>query len=100
MTTPQEQLVELARRSQEAAASALHTWTENIQKLAGGLAGGQSNLPTLSEIVDRVFDFAEQMLANQRELAKRLLAATGQATESSAEQVPSAASNAGGAAKD
>ncbi|MQA14382.1 MAG: hypothetical protein GEV09_09460 [Pseudonocardiaceae bacterium] len=80
MTTPQEQFTDAARRGQDAMTTALQGWADNMQKLAGTVPVGQAKLPRTDEVVDNMFDFAEQMLATQREFTKSLLAATTPAT--------------------
>lgn len=74
MTTAQDQFAETARRGQEVVTNALHTWTENVQKMVGGLPTREPKLPNPTEIVDYFFDFTEQVLATQREFAKSVLA--------------------------
>jgi hypothetical protein len=43
--------------------------------MIGGGASVQSGLPGPQQVLDNVFDFAEQLLASQREFAKHVLAA-------------------------
>lgn len=74
MTTPQEQYTDVARRGQEVMAAAVQTWAENMQKLVGTMPGGGVGVPNAEAVVDNVFNFAEQMLHNQREFTKSLLA--------------------------
>lgn len=80
MTTPQEQFTDVVRRGQEAVTVAMHTWAENVQRLAGAAPLDAAKVPSAEEVVDNVFDFAEQMLSTQREFAKSLLGATHSAT--------------------
>jgi len=75
MTTLQDQFTQVARQGQEAITSAMRTWTENFQSMIGGGNPAQSGLPSLQQVVDNVFDFAEQLLASQREFTTHLLAA-------------------------
>jgi hypothetical protein len=91
MTTPQNQFTDATKRGQEAITTAMRTWAENVQALMAGAAGGQSGLPNPQQIVDKVFDFAEQVLATQRELTKTLLSAGAQATEAATSQAREAA---------
>lgn len=81
MTAPQDQFTDVARRSQEAITTAMQTWNENVQRMIAGGASDQSPTPSPEQIVDNVFDFAEQLLASQREFAKRVLAAGTTATD-------------------
>lgn len=80
MTTPQEQFTDLTRRGQEAVTVAMQTWAENMQRLAGTVPIDTATVPSAEEVVDNVFNFAEQMLSTQREFTKSLLAATNSAT--------------------
>lgn len=75
MTTPQEQFTDVARRGQEAVSTAMQTWADNMQKLAGTFPAGDASVPNVDAVVDNYFTFAEQMLRNQRDLTKSLLAA-------------------------
>ena len=86
MTTPTDQFVDIANRSQEAVTTAVRTWADTVQSFASKLTAGQSQLADLSSVVDQYFDFAEKVLANQRELAEQWAAATLKATEAVTEQ--------------
>ena len=44
MTTPTDQFVDIANRSQEAVATAVHNWADTVQSFASKLAAGQSQL--------------------------------------------------------
>lgn len=81
MTAPQDQFSQVARQGQEAITAAMQTWTESFQSLVGGGAPAASGLPTPQQVVDNVFDFAEQLLASQREFVKQVLAAGMEANE-------------------
>jgi methyl-accepting chemotaxis protein len=86
MTAPTDQFVDIANRSQEAVTSAVRTWADTVQSFAGRLTSGQSQLPDLQGVVDQYFDFAEKVLANQRQFAQQWASATSKATESVTEQ--------------
>ena len=86
MTAPTDQFVDIANRSQEAVTTAVHTWAETMQSFASTLSSGESQLPNLTGVVDQYFDFAEKLLANQREFAKQWASATAKAAEAVAEQ--------------
>jgi len=79
-TTPQNQFTDVARRGQEAVTVAMQTWAENVQRLAGAVPVDAVKVPSAEEVVDNVFDFAEQMLSTQREFTKSLLGAANSAT--------------------
>ena len=90
MTAPTEQILDLTRRGQEAVATAVRTWADTVQGVAGSFAGGPDKLPDLRAFVDssvdQAFDVAEKVLAAQRQLAHTVLAASAQATEALSEQ--------------
>ncbi len=74
MTTPQDQFTQVARQGQDAVAKAMRTWTESVQSMVGSGTSAQSGLPSPQQVLDNVFDFAEQLLASQRAFATRVLA--------------------------
>ena len=80
MATPTDQFVDIANRSQEAVTTAVRTWADTMQSFASKLIAGQSQLADLSSVVDQYFDFAEKILANQRELAQQWTSATAKAS--------------------
>jgi len=86
MTTPTDQFVDIANRSQEAVATAVHNWADTVQSFASKLTAGQSQLPDPHTVVDQYFDFAEKVLASQREFAQQWASATLKATEAVTEQ--------------
>jgi hypothetical protein len=87
MTTPTDQFVDIANRSQEAVTTAVHDWADTVQSLASKVTAGQSQLPNLHSVVDQYFDFAEKVLTSQREYAQQWASATVKATEAVSEQV-------------
>jgi len=87
MTTPTDQFVDIANRSQEAVTTAVHDWAETVQSLASTVTAGQSQLPNLHSVVDQYFDFADKVLTSQREFAQQWASATVKATEAVSEQV-------------
>ena len=81
MTSPQEQLTELTRRTQE---NFKHLWEQGSQRsseLLKGVAGRShpaAAAPANAEdVLDAVFDFAENLIAQQRAFAKQMLRAAG-----------------------
>ena len=75
--TPQDQYLEAVRQGQDIFVKAMEGWSENVEKmLSRASSGGQAPAP--EEVIDDVFGFAEQLLAAQRDFAKRLLRATAQ----------------------
>jgi len=86
MTAPTDQFVEIANRSQEAVTTAVRTWADTVQSFTSKVTAGQGQLPDLAGVVDQYFDFAEKVLANQRELAQQWASATVKASEAVTEQ--------------
>ena len=76
----QAQVLDGIRKSQEAVIEGMRTWAETVQQLVPGTAQSAlprgSQLPSATEVVDSVFDFAAQLLNAQRELAHSVLGAT------------------------
>jgi hypothetical protein len=86
MTAPTDQFVDIANRSQEAVTTAVRTWAETVQSFATQLTSGQAQVPDLQGVVGQYFDFAEKVLANQREFAQQWASATAKASEAVTEQ--------------
>ena len=95
----QAQVLDGIRKSQEAVIDGMRTWAETVQQLVPGTAQGtlprNSQLPSATEVVDSVFDFAAQLLNAQRELAHSILGVTTAVGERVQEETEKAA----GAAK-
>lgn len=92
MTASTDQFVDIAKRSSDAVTDSLRTWTETVQGFAGQFTGGgRPQLPDTGAAVDRVFDFAEQVLSHQRDLAKTVAGASSRAVETMTDQVAKAA---------
>lgn len=81
----QDQALDAVRKTQDAVIEAVTAWTEAANKLTAQLpdfAKGAEvpsfakQFPTAAEVIDSNFDFAEQLLANQRDFAQRIVAAT------------------------
>jgi hypothetical protein len=90
MTAPTDQFVDIAKRSQEAVTTAVRTWADSLQSLAGNLTAGQAQLPDPQTVVDGYFDFAEKVLATQRRFASEFVSASVKAGETVQEQVSKA----------
>ena len=86
MTAATDQFVDFANRSQEAVNTAVRTWSDSVQSFAGRLTSGQPQLPDLNDVVEQYFDFAEKVLAKQRELAQQWASATVKASSAVTEQ--------------
>jgi hypothetical protein len=94
MTSSQEQLSELTRRTQENFKNLWQQWSEKSSELLKGMASRTHAAPTAGgnaeEVLDAVFDFAEHLIAQQRVFAKQMLAAAAKAQQPAA-QAPAAA---------
>jgi len=86
MTAPTDQFVDIAKRSQEAVNTAVRSWADSVQNFAGHLGTGQGQLPNPQSVIDTYFDFAEKVLANQREFAQQWASAAAKASSAVTEQ--------------
>ena len=68
----QDHFTTLTSQSQDAMTGALRTWAESMQGMFG-VPGTPA--PDLITFVDITFDFAEKVLATQREITKAILRA-------------------------
>jgi hypothetical protein len=81
-TSAQEQYLDAVREGQEAWANAVRAWSESVQRLWGDPSSTTTReAPTAEQVIDNVFGFAEELLAAQRDFAKRLVQATAPAAD-------------------
>jgi hypothetical protein len=73
MSSPSEQYAESLKKSQQAVLDAIETWTKSAQSAFSATSLGQAGQKA-DQVIDQVFDFAEQMLAMQRQFAKNMAA--------------------------
>lgn len=97
MIPSQETMTDAARRGQEAIASAWQVWADSVQRF---VPGPDTKVRGAVEVVDNMFDFAEQMLLIQRKFTKSLLAASTSAATRAAFAAQDAAMDAKDTAKD
>ena len=93
----QAQVLDGIRKSQEAVIDGMRSWAETVQQLVPGGAQavpGASQLPSPTEVVDSVFDFAAQLLNAQREWAHSVLGASTAISERVQEETEKAADTA------
>jgi len=95
MTNPQDQFGELTRRTQENFKHLWEQWTQRSNELLKGVGrsrsvGGPPGNP--EQVLDAVFDFAENLIAQQRAFAKQMLRAASQGQQTVADVPDSAAS--------
>jgi hypothetical protein len=86
---PQEQFAELTRRTQENFRHLWEQWSQRSNELLKGIGGrprAEDAAPgTPEEVLDAVFDFAENLIAQQRAFAKQMLRAASKGQQSSAD---------------
>jgi hypothetical protein len=79
MTGPQEQFAELTRRTQENFKHLWEQWSQRsneLMKSVGSRSRPAGDTPgNPEEVLDAVFDFAENLIAQQRNFAKQMLRA-------------------------
>jgi hypothetical protein len=80
MSSPQEQFAESLRTGQEAAMQAVQSWTKSAESAFGSSPEAPGQFDP-NEVIDQVFNFAEQMLEAQREYAKTLAATAASVAE-------------------
>jgi hypothetical protein len=81
-TSAQEQYLDAVREGQEAWANAVRAWSDSVQRMWGDASSTTTReAPTAEQVIDNVFGFAEQLLAAQRDFAKRLVQATAPAAD-------------------
>jgi hypothetical protein len=88
MTNPQEQFGELTRRTQENFKHLWEQWTQRSNELLKGVGRSRSagDAPGNPEqVLDAVFDFAENLIAQQRAFAKQMLRAASQGQQALAD---------------
>ena len=94
MTSPQEQFAELTRRTQENFKHLWEQWSQRSSELMKGIGGRSRSVSDAAgnpeEVLDAVFDFAENLIAQQRAFAKQMLraASTGRADAAAATESP------------
>jgi hypothetical protein len=98
MTNPQEQFGELTRRTQENFKHLWEQWMQRSNELLKGVGRSRSvgEAPGNPEqVLDAVFDFAENLIAQQRAFAKQMLRAASQGQQTLAEVADSTAGRTG-----
>ena len=72
----QEQILEGIRQSQQVVVDAVQAWADAVGQATPAVPapGTPEDLPTPAQVVESGFDFAEQLLAAQRDFAQKLVA--------------------------
>jgi hypothetical protein len=73
----EQQFLEAVRQSQQAVVDAVGSWAKGFESLSASYPPVPEDYepPTPEQVVERSFDFAEKLLASQREFARNVLAA-------------------------
>src|SRR4051812_44736694 len=89
MTNPQEQFGELTRRTQESFKHLWEQWAQRSNELLKGVGGRSRSAGEApgnpEQVLDAVFDFAENLIAQQRVFAKQMLHAASQGQQTLAD---------------
>jgi hypothetical protein len=95
--TAQEQFLAAVRQGQQAVVDSVGAWANAVEKAPTPSRGhnGPRDVPRADEVVDNVFDFAEKLLAAQREFTRNLLSAASPVVEKAEETARAAAKGAG-----
>jgi hypothetical protein len=76
----QDEFLSATRKSQEILLQAIKTWVDSAQALTPKVPSVKlpfaDQLPKPEDLVSGTYDFAEQVLANQRQFAEEILKAT------------------------
>ena len=76
----QEEFLSAIRKSQDIVLQAIKTWVESAQAVTSKVPSVQlpfaDQMPKPADVVSGTYDFAEQVLANQRKFAEEILQAT------------------------
>jgi hypothetical protein len=73
----QGQILDTIRKSQDAVTDAIKAWADAVQSITPKLPAPplSDKLPKPEDLVSSAYDFAEQLLATQREFAEKVLQA-------------------------
>ena len=88
----QGQILDTIRKSQETMTDAIRTWASTVQSMTPSLpvpsAPFADRLPKPADVVANAYDFAEQLLAQQRKFAEDVVEATTPVLTSAAKGEP------------
>ena len=87
----QEQFLETVRQSQQAYVDAVGAWAKSVDESSVPTVPGLDTLPSAEEVVENTFDFAEKLLAAQREFTRNLIAAATPAVQRTGKDAQTAA---------
>lgn len=86
MTAPTVQFTDLAAKAQEQVSAAVRTWADAVQSATDDVTAERPALVDPKVVIEKYFDFAQQVLDKQRELASSVLVTGSQAARSVTEQ--------------
>jgi hypothetical protein len=86
MTEATDQFAELTRRGHELFTAAVQAWDQAARSIAGAARRPEDRLPDIRASVDAAFDFAAQMLADQRDFTKTLMSVGSKVVAATAER--------------
>jgi hypothetical protein len=76
----QDEILKTVRKSQEAVIDAIRAWADTVQSITPKLPAVNvpfsDKLPKPEDVVANAYDFAEQLLSNQRKFAEDMVKAT------------------------
>ena len=76
----QDEIIKTVRKSQEAVVDAIKAWADTVQSIVPKLPAVSvplaDKLPKPEDVVANAYDFAEQLLAQQRKFAEDVVDAT------------------------
>ena len=76
----QDEILSTIRKSQETVIDAIKTWVETVQSITPKIPSvqvpGADKLPKPQDVVASAYDFAEQLLASQRQFSEEVLKVT------------------------
>jgi hypothetical protein len=98
MTEATDQFAELTRRGHDLFTAAVQAWDQAARSIAEAARRPEGRLPDIRASVDAAFDFAAQMLADQREFTKTLMSVGSQVVAATTERAEPAAGPAAGPA--
>ena len=85
MTEAGDRFAELTRQGHQLFTAAVQAWEQAARSMADAARRPESRLPDLGASVDAAFDFAAQMLADQRDFTRTLLSAGAEAFAATAQ---------------
>jgi hypothetical protein len=76
----QDEILNTVRKSQETVIDAIKSWVETVQSITPKIPSvqlpGADQLPKPEDVVASAYDFAEQLLASQRQFSEEVLKVT------------------------